>query len=96
MRTVVSRQSRLEGLHLLVKVAMDDHTKAQAVVCMRDGGFARQGQHTHAYEAVLTVNGVPLKIDGQQAKLRFVLEMAAFERGTTAAANASLRRLEIV
>ena len=54
VKTLVSRQSRLESLHLLLKVSLSDDTKAQTVVCMRDGGFVGLGSHMNTFMLPLT------------------------------------------
>ena len=54
VKTLVTRQSKLEGLHLLLKVSLDDGTKAQTVVCMRDGGFIGVGSHQNMFLLPLT------------------------------------------
>lgn len=83
LRTLVSRQSKLETLHMLIKVSLDDNTKAQCVICMRDGGFVGVGSHMNTFLQPLVINGVPLKVDGKQANVQFTLEMTAYERGGT-------------
>ena len=45
MRTIVSRANRLDSLHMLVKVSLDNNTKAQCVFCLKDGGFIGAGTH---------------------------------------------------
>lgn len=81
MRTVVSRSNRLEALHLLIKVSLDDNTKAQAVIAMKDGGFIGPGAHMNTFLQPLTSNGVPCKVGGKPVMLQFTMEMNAFERG---------------
>jgi hypothetical protein len=82
LRTLVSRQSKLESLHLLVKVSLDDNTKAQAVVSIKDGGFIGLGKHVNMFRAPLISYGTPLlNPDGSQCNVIFQMEMWAYERG---------------
>jgi len=84
IRTVVSRASRLESLHLLLRVTLDDHTKCQCVIAMRDGGFVGAGSHMNTFKQPLTSNGVViLGPNGAPLALQFTLEMHAYQRGGT-------------
>jgi hypothetical protein len=83
MRTVVSRAARLESLHLLLKVSLDDNTKAQCVICFKDGGFVGAGTHINRFLQPLTTNGVPFKVNGKPVTVQFTMEMNAYERGGT-------------
>lgn len=80
---VVSRAAVLGGLHLLIKVSMDDGTKAQCVVAMRDGGFVGAGTHINTFLQPLSANGLPLRDHhtGRPVSVQFELGMNAYERG---------------
>jgi len=80
-RTIISRAHKLESMHVLVKVSMDDNIKAQAVFSMKDGGFIGAGTHMTSFRLPLTSHGLPLKNNGQTAMVKFTMEMNAFERG---------------
>jgi hypothetical protein len=80
-RTIISRAHKLESMHVLVKVSMDDNIKAQAVFSMKDGGFIGAGTHMTSFRLPLTSHGLPLKSNGQTAMVKFTMEMNAFERG---------------
>jgi hypothetical protein len=79
---IVSSAGKLESLHLLVKVSLDDGTKAQCVVCLRDGGFVKAGTHVNTFLQPLIHNGLPLKdSSGRPVLVQFELAMNAYERG---------------
>lgn len=82
VKTLVSQAGKLEGLHLLLKVSLEDGAKGQCVVCMRDGGFVGAGSHVNMFLMPLTSNGLPLRSpSGSQLHVQFVLEMTAFPHG---------------
>jgi hypothetical protein len=83
MRTIVSRANRLESLHLLLKISLDDNTKAQCVIALKDGGFTGAGTHVNTFMQPLIAGGVPLKSGGKPATVTFTMEMNAYERGGT-------------
>jgi len=87
MRTIVSRANRLETLHLLLKVSLDDHIKAQCVICLKDGGFVGAGTHINTFLQPLICNGLPLKHNGKPVTVTFTMEMNAYERGGMQAIN---------
>jgi hypothetical protein len=83
---LVSRASKLEGLHLLLKVSLDDNTKAQCVICMRDGGFIGAGSHVNTFLLPLNAFGLPVKDStGKPVQVQFELKMEAYEKGGTMA-----------
>jgi hypothetical protein len=87
VKTVVSRASKLEGCHLLLKVSLEDGTKGQAVVCMRDGGFTGAGSHVNTFLLPLTHDGLPLRTSsGAPVHVQFGIEMTAYPAGGTQAA----------
>ena len=59
-KMLVSRASRVQRFHLLLKVSLDDGTKAQCVVCMRDAGLVPPGPVSTTLLQPLHVRGVPL------------------------------------
>ena len=82
VRSTVSRSSRLETLHMLLKISLDDNTKAQCVIAMRDGGFVGIGSHLNTFKQPLTVNGVPFRApNGSTVSVQFTIEMHSYERG---------------
>lgn len=81
IRSVVSKASKLETLHMLVKVSLDDGTKAQALISLRDGGFVSVGRHVNNFRQPLTANGVPFKVGGNHVHVQFTMEMTAVEKG---------------
>jgi hypothetical protein len=58
LRSTVSRASRLEALHLLLKVSLDDGSKPQCIIAMREGGFAGVGSHMNTFKQPLTLHGL--------------------------------------
>lgn len=76
VQALVSKQSRIPTLHMLLKVSLDDNTKAQCVVNLGRGGFRGVGTHRHVYFTELTSSGVPLKQRaGRAVAVRFDVEM---------------------
>lgn len=80
-QVTVSQARKLETMHLLLKVSLDDNSKAQAVLAMRDGGFVGLGSHMNNFLLPLSRSGTPLMVGGRQASVSFVMEMNAYERG---------------
>lgn len=91
-RTIISRAHKLESMHVLVKVSMDDNIKAQAVFSMKDGGFIGAGTHMTSFRLPLTSHGLPLKSNGQTAMVKFTMEMNAFERGGVMQTSSTVSR----
>ena len=82
MRSTVSRAARLESLHLLLKVSLDDGSKPQCVIAMREGGFAGVGSHMNTFKQPLTLKGLPFRApNGANIYVQFTLEMHSYERG---------------
>ena len=78
VKSLVSRAGRLPALHMLLKVSLDDNTKAQAVVNMGAAGFKGQEHHKHVFFAPLSSNGLPLTDrSGKAVNAMFTLEMSA-------------------
>lgn len=78
VKSLVSRAGRLPSLHMLLKVSLDDNTKAQAVVNMGSAGFKGQEHHKHVFFAPLSSNGLPLTDrTGKPVNVMFTLEMSA-------------------
>lgn len=84
LRTVVSKQSKLETLHLLLRVTMDDNSKSQCVVALKHGGFHGLGSHMNTFKQPLYTHGVAARApNGAPVCVTFTLEMHAYERGGT-------------
>jgi hypothetical protein len=82
LRTVVSKQSKLESLHLLLRVTLDDGSKHQCVVAMKHGGFHGLGSHMNTFKQPLISNGVASRApSGAPLCVTFTMEMHAYERG---------------
>ena len=76
IKSIVSRAGRLPRLHLLLKVSLDDNTKAQAVVCLGDTSFTGLGTAKHTFFAPLSSAGLPLVgKHGKPVNATFTLEM---------------------
>ena len=57
---VVSPPGCVCAVHVTVQFSMDDNTKAQCVVCLRDGGYnLGPGPQTHNFFMPLTTDGLP-------------------------------------
>ena len=60
MARVVSPPGCVCAVHVTVQFSMDDNTKAQCVVCLRDGGYnLGPGPQTHNFFMPLTTDGLP-------------------------------------
>jgi hypothetical protein len=74
---LLSRANKLPDTHLLLKVSLEDNTKAQAVVSMRDMGVTGVGRHTQTMFVPLMRNGLRAVVGGPGGgpiDLEFVIE----------------------
>ena len=73
---VLSRANKLPDMHLLLKVSLEDNTKAQAVISLKDVGITDVGRITVTRFAPLMRNGLRamLKDDGGAIDMEYTLE----------------------
>ena len=74
IRHTVARLSKLPKLHLMLKVSLDDNTKAQCAVSLGEGGFTGLGEHSHTYFTPLSSMGNLVKDNrGRAINVQFVV-----------------------
>lgn len=59
-KTVVSRMSRVSRFHLLLKVSLDDNTKAQCVICLWQRSLTPPGPVSRTLLEPLVYKGTPM------------------------------------